>query len=403
LLPQFFSTPAKTNPKIHLWLPDIFQFKGGIQVYSAFLLQAIAQIYPQAKLQVCLKHDTHALPELELANPPSYSFAGNYPLSLRTLVYSSQILSSAIRTQPDLIIVSHVNFSQAAYWLKQFWGIPYWIVAHGIEVWDLQNPQVKSSLQNADLILAVSEYTCDRLIQSQNLNPAKVVILPNTFDSNRFYISPKPEYLLARHNLVANQKIMLTVARLAQSEQYKGYDQVLRAMPQILSTIPDLHYLIVGKGNDTDRIKKIIKELKLESNVTLVGFIPDSELKDYYNLCDLFIMPSKGEGFGIVFLEALACGKPVIAGNQDGSVTALREGKFGILINPDNIEELEHEITKVLVQTSDHPLIYQPEALRSQVIAEFGQAAFKSRLQQYLEQYLENRMPKDMEKEVCVA
>jgi glycosyltransferase involved in cell wall biosynthesis len=378
---------SPTNPKIHLWLPDIFQFKGGIQVYSSFLLQAIAQLLPQARLQVCLKHDIYALPELELANTPIYSFAGKFPLSLRTLAYSSQILSSAIRDRPDLIIATHANFSQAAYWLKRFRNIPYWIVAHGLEVWNLQNPKIKQGLQNADLVLAVSEYTRDRLIQEQNLNPAKVVLLPNTFDPNYFSIAPKPSYLLARHQLNPNTKIMLTVSRLDRGEQYKGYDRVLQVMPQLLSTIPNLHYLIVGKGSDTDRINQTIQALNLTDKVTMTGFVSDRELSDYYNLCDLFVMPSKKEEFGIVFLEALACGKPVIAGNRDGSVTALRGGKLGILVDPDNLIELEQAITQILTHSYKHPLIYQPESLRSLVIDEFGQAVFQSKLKLYLEQH----------------
>jgi glycosyltransferase involved in cell wall biosynthesis len=388
------STTKQLN--IHLWLPDIFQFKGGIQVYSAFLLQAIAEIYPNANLHVFLKHDTVTLPDsitgFKLANKPSYSFAGRFPLTLRTIAYTSQIVGAAIVSTPDLIIASHVNFSPAADWLKKIKGIPYWAIAHGIEVWNLKNQKIRSALQNADRILAVSEFTRDRMIDQQNLDPDQVAILPNTFDSKRFSIAPKPTYLLERYNLNRNHQILLTVARLDQSEQYKGYDQVLRAIPQVLTTIPDLHYLIVGKGNDTDRIKQMITELNLENNVTLVGFVPDSELNDYYNLCDLFVMPSKGEGFGIVFLEAIACGKPVIAGNQDGSVTALNDGKLGILIDPDNQDQLEQSITQVLGQTYIHPLIYHPEKLRSQVITEFGKNAFKKQLKHYLEQQLGSKI-----------
>ena len=88
----------------------------------------------------------------------------------------------------------------------------------------------------------------------------------------------------------------------------------------------------------------MIRELGIESNVTLAGFVPDYELCSHYNLCDLFAMPSKGEGFGIVFLEALACGKPMIAGNKDGSVEAVLNGELGALVDPDNVAEIANAI-----------------------------------------------------------
>jgi glycosyltransferase involved in cell wall biosynthesis len=374
--------------KLHLWFPDIFQFKGGIQVYSAFLLQAIAALYPDADLEVLLKHDSQALPDLPLAAAPKYTFAGKYPLLLRTLAYTAQLLNAGLRSRPDLVIASHINFAQAAYWLKRLNGTPYWAIAHGIEAWNIQNPRLIHALRHADRILAVSEFTRDRLIQAQNLDPAKVLLLPNTFDSDRFQIAPKPIDLLKRHVLRPEQPIMLTVARLSSSEQYKGYDQILQAMPQLLTLMPNLHYLIVGKGSDRPRIETMIEQLGIQSSVTLVGFVPDAELKDYYNLCDLFAMPSKGEGFGIVYLEALACGKPVLGGNQDGAIDALCHGRLGVLVNPDSVDEISQAIAQILQKTYPHPLIYQPQNLREAAIAEFGNLAFGHKLASLLEQQL---------------
>jgi glycosyltransferase involved in cell wall biosynthesis len=241
---------------------------------------------------------------------------------------------------------------------------------------------VQTALREADLILAVSGYTRDRLLKEQNLDPKKITVLPNTFDAHRFQPAPKPAYLLAKHNIQPTQPIILTVGRLSAGEQYKGYDQLLKAMPQIRQFLPDVHYVIVGKGSDRPRIEQLIAQLQLQDCVTLAGFVPDEQLCDYYNLCDVFAMPSKGEGFGIVYLEALACGKAVLGGNQDGAIDALCHGKLGALVNPDDVEAIAQTLTDILMKKYPNSLIYQPDELRNLVIDTFGFACFQSNLEQ---------------------
>ncbi|MBR8835818.1 MAG: glycosyltransferase [Stigonema ocellatum SAG 48.90 = DSM 106950] len=374
--------------KFHLWVPNLFGFKGGIQVYSAFFLQALQNLYPQAQYDVFLKHDVQATSDIPYLPQTRFHFTGAAALKIRTLIFSTQIISTGLQQRPDLIITTHLNFTVAAYWLKRLTGIPYWTVAHGIEAWDIQNALLKKALQHADRILAVSRYTRDRLLQEQNLDPNIFSILPNTFNFNRFQPAPKPTYLLEKYHLKPKQPTILTVSRLAAVERYKGYDQILRALPQIRQVIPDVHYIIVGKGDDRARIEQLIARLGLQDCVTLAGFVCDQQLCDYYNLCDVFAMPSKREGFGIVYLEALACGKPVLGGHQDGTIDALCQGELGALVNPDNLSEITHTIIKILHYTYPNSLIYQPEALRQKVIDTFGFERFQQTLASHLDQHL---------------
>ena len=145
-----------------------------------------------------------------------------------------------------------------------------------------------------------------------------------------------------------------------------------------------MHYILGGKGSDKPRLEALIRDLQLEDVVTLAGYIPDHELCGFYNLCDVFAMPSKAEGFGIVLLEALACGKPVIAGNQDGSVDALINGKLGVLVDPDNVAEIAEAL--MLVLTKRHPLgiLQDPERLRAEAIAAYGYPRFVETLVTHL-------------------
>lgn len=370
--------------KIHLWFPNIFEFKGGIQVYSAFLLQALQASYPQNRYHVFLKHDMRTVGRTLLSPQTRYTFTGWMPLRWRTIAYALQLIWGSFWERPDLIIASHANFAVLAARIKRWLGIPYWVVAHGTEVWEIQNRALAKSLHHADRILCVSVYTRDRLLQEEPLNSQCVGLLVNTFDATAFQPTPKPAYLLARYGLTTQQPTLLTVARLDATQAYKGYDQVLRALPQIRAAIPDVHYLIVGKGSDRPRVEALITQLNLEDCVTLTGFVPDAELAEHYNLCDVFAMPSQGEGFGIVYLEALACGKPSLGGNQDGAIDALVQGELGVLVDPTAVDQIAHALTQLLDRTYPQATLFDPDYLRQQVIATYGFEAFQAQLRSHL-------------------
>lgn len=368
------------NSLIHLWVPDIFEFKGGIQVYVAVFLEALQSLYPQSDYDFFLKHDTRSSPDLSFLSHTKFHFYGTWPLPLRTAVFATQLIGFGLWQRPSLVIATHVNFTPAAYWLKRLAGVPYWTIAYGTDAWNIEQKALQRGLHQADKILAIGTYTRDRLLKEQNLDPAKISILPCTVDASRFQIGSKPQYLLDRYRLTPEQRIILTVGRLDSTQQYKGYDQILHALPEIRRQIPNVHYILVGRGGDRDRIEQLIAQLNLQNCVTLAGFVPDDEINDYYNLCDVFAMPSKGEGFGIVYLEALACGKPTLGGNQDGAIDALCHGELGVLVDPDDVGAIAQALIQILQGKYPHPILYQPEVLRQKVIDTFGFERFKQRL-----------------------
>ena len=380
---------------INVWVPGFLNFKGGIQVFSGNMIKILENLSPELfSLSVFSMHDTHVNKRLYAKQSSeetsleqiTYYFSGSIPSNIRSWFYGFQILLFSFIQKPNLIISTHLHFSPIAYYLKIYFGISYWVVAHGLEAWDIHRSSVVNALKNADCILAVSSYTRDRLLVEQQIPHEKICIFPNTFDSTQFAIAPKPSYLLDRYRLQSNQLTLLTVARLADSKRFKGYDQVLKALPSIRQILPTIHYLIIGKGPDRPRIKQLIDQLDLQDCVTLAGFVPDNELGDHYNLCDVFAMPSKREGFGIVYLEALACGKPALGGNQDGAVDALCGGKLGALVDPDDLEAIAQTLIQMLQGTYPNPLMYQPKALRQAVIDTYGMAAFQRRLADLLQE-----------------
>ncbi|WP_414573837.1 glycosyltransferase family 4 protein [Nostoc sp. CCY 9925] len=366
-----------------LIFPNIFGFKGGIQVYSIFLLRALQDLYPEANYDVFLKYDKHNLKQerdLQFLNSTKFHYFGNLPRLLQTILFAIKIIIFAIFQRPTIIISTHVNYATACYIIKLITGIPYWVVAHGLEVWDIDNKITKLALRKADKIISVSNYTHQRLLEEKDIDYHKIVVLPNTFDAKQFQIQPKPTYLLKRYNLRREQPIILTVTRLGRMAKYKGYDQIIHALVKVRSHIPNVHFILAGKGDDLPRIKTLVNSLNLQDSITIAGFIPDEELCAHYNLCDVFAMPSKGEGFGIVYLEALACGKPVLAGNQDGSVDPLAQGKLGCLVDPDNVEEITDNLIQILQGNFSNPVVYQPEYLQQKTIEAYEFSQFRAKL-----------------------
>ena len=226
------------------------------------------------------------------------------------------------------------------------------MIAHGIEVWRNVGFIKKKFLKRCEKILAVSNFTKHKMIEKHQLSDNSITVFHNTLDP--YFRIPKnfekPGYLLNRYSLKIENKIILTLTRINSNEEYKGYVKIIEALPCVLERFPNTIYILAGKYDEyeKERIMSLVDKYKVKDNFILTGFIAEEELTDHYLLADVFVMPSKKEGFGIVFIEAAACGTPVIAGNEDGSVDALMNGKLGELIDPDDTELLVEEINNTL-------------------------------------------------------
>jgi len=254
----------------------------------------------------------------------------------------------------DVLIIGHINLAVVAIVAKLLNPrIKLIVVAHGIEVWQPLGYKRKA-LQWADRILAVSQFTAHKLVTVNKIDSQKIHIFPNTIEP--FFASPtlfqKSASLLQRYGIDNQQKVVLTVCRLSAVEAYKGYDRIIEGLPLIIKQFPNAVYLIVGKYDAPEKLRLdgLVRSLNLEKKVKFTGFVPDSELTAHFLLGDVFAMPSKNEGFGIVFIEAMVCGLPVVAGNSDGSVDALANGELGSLVNPDSASEIANAIIKALHQ-----------------------------------------------------
>lgn len=253
----------------------------------------------------------------------------------------------------DVVIMSHINLLLVGYLVKRFRpSVKLVLIAHGIEVWRKLPAWKKKMLHKCDLILPVSHFTKDRMIELYGLPEEKFSVFNNCLEPflEKPLMPGRNKSVMKRYGLNENDRVLLTVSRMADSEQYKGYDKVMMAMPVLKNEFPNLKYLMVGKydAKEKSRLDDMIDRLGLKENVVFAGFVPDEEMPAHFSLGDLFVMPSEKEGFGIVFIEAMFYGLPVLAGNKDGSVDALKNGELGTLINPDVNEEVVTAIRNIL-------------------------------------------------------
>ncbi len=201
-------------------------------------------------------------------------------------------------------------------------------------------------LMKVDHFFPVSHYTAG-LLEKKGISPEKMTVFNNGTDPNIFY--PKDVRNLKQKLGLGKNKILLTTTRLVRR---KGIDRVIKALSNVVEKHPDLVYMIVGDGPEKEYLKDLVSQNKLEKYVYFRGKVPYSELNDYYNLCDVFVMPSRTiepdvEGFGIVFLEAGACSKPVIGTFSGGIPDAIAHGKTGLLVEETDINQLSEAILRL--------------------------------------------------------
>jgi glycosyltransferase involved in cell wall biosynthesis len=242
------------------------------------------------------------------------------------------------REKFDLVFCGHINLLPAARLFSQRPAI----LMYGIEAW--KEHKLRNRLaRNAGAVISISDITLTRFLDWCPFN-GRTFILPNAVHLDEYAIGPRDPALVARYGL-EGKRVLLTVGRIVAAERYKGFDEVIEVLPDLPE---DVVYLIAGGGNDLPRLKKKAEELGLAKRVIFTGLFPESEKRALYNLADVYVMPSRGEGFGFVLLEALACGVPAIGSRHDGGREALRGGQLGVLVDPASSADLRLAIRELL-------------------------------------------------------
>jgi phosphatidylinositol alpha-1,6-mannosyltransferase len=241
--------------------------------------------------------------------------------------------------------------------LKKRDRLPFWCYAHGEELRLASTSRelrvlTRAVLRQADQVVANSTFTQSVLLEEWGLTPERVMVMPPGVDTSRFTPALTNPDVRARLGWTG-KRVLLTIGTM---QKRKGQDMVIRALAQVRASYPDVLYAVAGHGVERDSLARLASELHVDDIVQFRESPAEDELVDLYRECELFVMPNRQvgwdvEGFGIVLLEAQACGKPVIAGNSGGTVDAVEQGATGYLVNGNSSADVAAAVTRLLDQT----------------------------------------------------
>ena len=252
----------------------------------------------------------------------------------RKPIFAARIAHAVIHGHPDLVVFSHVNLARIA-WLARASGARYVVWTHGIEVWSPLSKPRRSALLRAAGVVAVSEYTADELERHQGLPRNWVRVIPHAIEPRWLETAIDLRTSGDRSPAREHTPRLLSVSRLDPSNRDKGIDAVIRALPTVLATVPTVTYHIVGDGKDRDYLTQLAVECGVADATVFRGAVSHAELTSEYRRSDVFVLPSGIEGFGLVFIEAMAYAKPIIARRAGAAAEVGVDGRTGILVDDD--------------------------------------------------------------------
>lgn len=272
---------------------------------------------------------------------------------LNTLRMVRQVNKVVKEESIDVTIYGYILYGLIGMLLQILKGKKYGVSVHGMDVLKLTRFfllrwVVKAILIRSDVVMVNSGYMRNMMMELGVKRERIEVVYPGVEEI--YDRTEKDPGLVERHGL-EGKYVLMTLGRLVQR---KGFDMVVKAMPAIRQRIPEAVYLIVGGGPEREQLERLVKEHGVEDCVVFAGRAGDDELPKYYNLCDVFVMPSRYiasegdvEGFGIVYMEASSCYKPVIGGNSGGVVEAVLDGETGLIVDPHSPEAVAEAVLRL--------------------------------------------------------
>src|SRR6516164_5679072 len=324
-------------------VPEAFGGFGGIAVYNRDFFTALAELPLCEKVTIpprLIRQEPGTLqPRTELREARANSLP-------RYACEFTRVLSKGERY--DVVLCGHINLLPFAVIASRLFRAKRVLLIYGIDAWKPTGRRLSDRLvARMDSVISISGFTKQRFLSWSTIREDQVSLLPNAIHLEKYGIGEKPCYLEQRYGL-AGKKVLMTLGRLQRNEGQKGIDEMLEVLPALVAEEKDLVYLIAGDGDDRPRLEGKAASLGLGKSVIFAGRVAEAEKADHYRLADVFAMAGRQEGFGFVFLEAMASGIPVVASSLDGSREAVLDGELGELADPDDREALKAAIRRAL-------------------------------------------------------
>jgi len=268
--------------------------------------------------------------------------------------FALKAVNYAMSNYVDFVVVGHICQVPVAWALKKLGLVrSYSLVLHGIEAWRKAAWFDYPAARGAGCVVATTHFTAREFSRLNGIDPERFRVIPISIAVEKIEV---PAVSRGR----AGEIRLLTVARLTASDKDKGVDTLINAVAKGRDNSVKVHLTVVGDGDDRQRLIHIAANMNLDSQTIFLGTVSNKRLEQLYRGCDVFAMPSKKEGFGIVFLEATRFGKPCIAGNHGGIPEVVTHGVDGYLVDYGDVGQ----IAKYLIELVQKPELGHAMGLR---------------------------------------
>jgi len=282
-------------------------------------------------------------------------------------VYAAGALARALTASFDMVFCGHLYMAPLAAVIARLARARLIVQTHGVEAWPRPTALQRAAVEQADLVLSVSRHTRAQVLGWANIAPEKVAVLPDTVGEA---FTPGDGSALRDRWGLAGARVLLTVGRMDGRERYKGHDRTIRALPALVQRWPGVAYVVLGEGDDRARLEQLARDEGVSEHVRFMGAVDEATLVAAYRMADVFVMPSTGEGFGIAYLEAMACGTPAIGLDAGGARDAMADGRLSLLATE---TEFLDRLREMLGQPKP-----EPRALAEAVQRRFGKVVFQA-------------------------
>ncbi len=259
--------------------------------------------------------------------------------------FLARLLSDAALERADWWIFNHVGIAQAQGWVPGILRRPYAVFLNGIEAWDPGlTPARRAVIRDATVRVAISRYTARRVAglfpDVGPIVPCLLGLLPEAASA-----AGEPDADLLER---VGPRSVAIVGRMSASERYKGHDQLIECWPAVLERVPDAQLVVAGRGDDLERLRRKAEDAGVGDRVLFAGFVSDATLHALLRRAGAFAMPSRGEGFGLVYLQAMQAGLPCVGSVADAAGDVIVDGETGFLVEPDDLAGLASSIARLL-------------------------------------------------------
>ncbi len=319
---------------------DTFGTFGGIPTYNRLVCRVLDASESSEPNSVLIAMDDQADVDRKVSSHRNLhlkAFGGNRIRFVRATIRT--VISGKVK----LLLAGHLNYAPLCLLLKVLRPrMRFGVVIYGWDAWVRLSPMRRWALQQADFIISISHYTKRQAVAINGLDEKRIFVLPNALE----WKTSEAVERAAPSSLPLGTRL-LSVGRLLKSEQQKGFDTVIRALPSTAAKAADVQYIIIGTGDDLERHKQLAREVGVSDRVHFLGTVDEETLRHCYKSCDIFVMPSAQEGFGFVYLEAMQFAKVVVAAQSGGAPEVVEDQVTGRLVEYGNKDELARALIEL--------------------------------------------------------